>query len=129
MTHCPVSYTHLEQVVAGVVFLADFLGNTGGHGNSGNTGGDDQRVNLAVGDKAHYLAQQNAACGADTESNNAQNNDLNGLDVQEGCGIGGAANAEAQEDGDLSLIHISGAVPCRADAERCTGHRAGSGAL
>ena len=99
-----------EQVVAGVVFLADFLGNTGGHGNSGNTGGADQRVNLAVGDNAHDLAQQNTACGADTESNNAQNNDLNGLDVQEGCGIGGAANAEAQEDGDDIHQFVAGGL-------------------
>ena len=52
-----------EQVVAGVVLLADLLGNTGGHGNGGNTGGADERVDLAVGDNAHDLAQENTAGG------------------------------------------------------------------
>ena len=56
-----------EQVVAGVVLLADLLGNAGGHRHSGNTGGTNQRVDLAVGDNAHNLAQDNAASGADTE--------------------------------------------------------------
>ena len=89
-----------EQVVAGVVLLADLLGNTGGHGNGGNTGGADERVDLAVGDNAHDLAQENTAGGADTEGDDAQNDDLNGLDVQEGGGVGGAANGEAEEDRD-----------------------------
>ena len=89
-----------EQVVAGVVLLADLLGNTGGHGNGGNTGGADERVDLAVGDNAHDLAQENTAGGADTEGDDAQNDDLNGLDVQEGGGVGGAADGEAEEDRD-----------------------------
>ena len=89
-----------EQVVAGVVLLADLLGNTGGHGNGGNTGGADERVDLAVGDNAHDLAQDNTAGGADAEGDDAQNDDLNGLDVQEGGGVGGAADGEAEEDRD-----------------------------
>ena len=62
-----------EQVVAGVVLLTDLLGNTGGHGNGGNTGRADQRVDLAVGDNAHDLAEDDTACGADTEGHDAQN--------------------------------------------------------
>ena len=89
-----------EQVVAGVVLLADLLGNTGGHRNGGNTGGADERVDLAVGDNAHDLAQDNTAGGADAEGDDAQNDDLNGLDVQEGGGVGGAADGEAEEDRD-----------------------------
>ena len=51
------------------------------------------------GDDAHDLAQDDAASGADTESNDAQDDDLDGLDVQEGRSVAGAANREAQEDG------------------------------
>ena len=40
------------------------------------------------------------AGGADTEGDDAQNDDLNGLDVQEGGGVGGAADGEAEEDRD-----------------------------
>ena len=99
-----------EQVVAGVVLLADFLGNTGSHRNGGNTGGTDQRVDLAVGDDAHDLAQDDAASGADTESNDAQDDDLDSLDVQEGRSVGGAANREAQEDGDDVHQFVAGGL-------------------
>ena len=99
-----------QQVVAGVVLLADLLGNTGGHRHGGNTGRADERVDLAVGDNAHDLAQQHTACGADAEGDDAQNDDLDGLQVQEGRGVGGAADGEAQEDGDDVHQFVAGGL-------------------
>ena len=120
-----------QQVVAGVVLLTDLLGNTGGHRHGGNTGRADERVDLAVGDNAHELAQQHTACGADAEGDDAQTDDLDRLQGQEGGGVGGAADGEAQEDGDDVHQFVAGGLGDTLDyagfLHQVAHHQAGSG--
>lgn len=99
-----------EQVVGGVVLLADLLADAGRHRHGGHARGTDEGVDLAAGDDAHDLAQDDAARGAHTESHDAQDDDLHGLDVQEGGGVGGAAHREAQENGDNIHQLIAGSL-------------------
>ena len=69
----------IKQEVAGVVLLAHRLGDTGGHGHGGNTGGADKGVDLFLQEQVHKLGQQHAACGAEGESHNAHAQDAQGL--------------------------------------------------
>ena len=88
-----------EQEVGGVSLLAFQVGNTGCHGNSGNTCGTNQRIDLAAGQLAHHqTAQQTAASGQD-ECANTQNNDLQSLSSQEGGANHGCTNSGGQQDG------------------------------
>ena len=89
-----------QQEVGGVLLLAHHLGDPGGHGNGGNAGGADKRVDLLLREHVHQLSQQHAASGAKTEGDNAHGKDQQGAGVQEVLGGGGGANGDAKEDGD-----------------------------
>ena len=100
-----------QQEVGGVLALADLLRNTGGHGNSGNTSGADQGVDLTAGQGVHHLAAQNACSGTKGEGDQTQHDDEQGAAVQEGVCRGGAANRQSQENGDDVKIQILGKFP------------------
>ena len=84
----------------GVVLLTDHVGNTGSHGNGGDTGGADEGVDLAAGQLVHDLAAQQTAGGGDAEGHDAQHDDGQGLSSQEGGAHHGGADRQGQQDGD-----------------------------
>ena len=79
---------------AGTLQLAD----AGSHRNGGNTGGADQRVDLAAGELAHELAQQQAAYGSELKGCQTQHDDEQGLGGKEAVIDGGGAHGGGQED-------------------------------
>ena len=89
-----------EQEVAGIVLCADLLRNTRRHGNSGDAGRADQRVDLAAGDNAHSLAEQAACSSTERESDKTESDDLEGRDIQECLRAGGSTDGSTQKDND-----------------------------
>ena len=89
-----------QQEVARVLRLTNLLGDTRGHRHGGNARRADQRIDLAAGELAHQVAQQNAAGRTAAERKHAHRDDLEGLRLQEGLGLRRRADRHAQEDGD-----------------------------
>ena len=52
-----------EEEVLGILLDADLVDDSGGHGDSGDAGGADHRVDLAAGELAHELAQRRGRGG------------------------------------------------------------------
>ena len=59
-----------QQEVGGVVLLADHVGNTGCHGNCGNTGRADEGVDLTAGEQAKQFAGKDATGGGEGKGYN-----------------------------------------------------------
>ena len=89
-----------QQEVTGVVLLAHHVGNTGSHGNGGDTGRTDQGVDFALGGLAHDQTAQQTTGGGDAEGDDAQQNDGQGLNSQEGGADHGGTDGQGQQDGD-----------------------------
>ena len=89
-----------QQEVGRIGLLTFTLGNTSRHRHSGNAGRTDQRVDLAAAQLVHQLAYQQAADGAEGEGDQAQHNDLDGVQRQEAGTNHGGTHADAQEQGN-----------------------------
>ena len=89
-----------EQEVGGVGLLADHLGNTRGHRDGGDAGRADQRVDLLAGQLAHDVAADEAAGRGDAESDEAEEDDLQGLGLQEVRSDHGRTDRGGEEDRD-----------------------------
>ena len=105
-----------EQEVARILFLADDLRYTSRHRNGGNTGGADERIDLILKEDVHELCEQNAACGAETECNNAEDENLKRLRIEEVCSGSCCTDGGAEEDrNDVhALLRRSHGEGCRA---------------
>ena len=89
-----------QQEVRRISLLPFTLGNPGSHRNCGNTGRTDQRIDLSAAQLVHQLADQQSADGAEGESDQAQYNNLDGIQRQEAGADHGRADADAQEQGN-----------------------------
>ena len=89
-----------QQIVAFVIPPADILGNTRGHRNRRYTCGADQGVNLAAGCFVHDDAAAETSDGRDRESDQTENDDLDGIQVQEVLCDHGGADGGGKEDRD-----------------------------
>ncbi len=89
-----------EQEVGGILLLAHVLGHTGGHRHGGHAGGADQRIDLALCQHIHHVAQDQAAGGGQQEGGQAQRDNGQGLEGQEAGSGGLEAHGQAQRDGN-----------------------------
>ena len=89
-----------QQEVGGIGLLTNHLGNAGSHGNGGNASGTDQRIDLALGENAHQLAQQQTAHSSELKCDKAENDDEDGLPGEEAVVNCGGTDGGGQEDGD-----------------------------
>ena len=78
----------------------DTRADAGGHRHRGHAGGANQRIDLSAAQLVHQLADQQAADGAEGERDQAQHNDLDGVELQEPGSDHRGADADAQEQGD-----------------------------
>ena len=98
-----------QQEVGGVRLLTFHLRYTSSHGNCGYTCGTDQRIDLAAGELAQQLAQQQTADGGEAECKQTQTDNQTGFHSQEAFTNGGSTNGDAQEDGnDVHQCVLSG---------------------
>ena len=72
-----------EQEVRRVLFLADLGRYTSCHRNSRNACGTDERVDLAAGEDIHEVTDEEAADCCECESNETDDDDHDGLELQE----------------------------------------------
>ncbi len=72
-----------QKEVGRISLRTDFLGYSGCHRNGRYTGRTDQRVDLATGQLAHQLTEQNTACRTKRKCNKTKDNDLDRIQVQE----------------------------------------------
>ena len=89
-----------EKVVALVVASADILRDTCGHRDSRDTGRTDQRIDLAARGVVHDDTAGKPADRGDGEGDQAEDDDLDGVEVQEVLRDHGGADTGGQEDGD-----------------------------
>ncbi len=100
-----------EQEVARILFLTDDLRYTSRHRNGGNTGGTDERIDLILKEDVHELCEQNAARGAETECNNAEDENLKRLRIEEVCSGSCCTDRSAEEDrNDVHQLVLCGLV-------------------
>ena len=88
-----------QQEVGAVVLCANGLGNTCGHGNGGNAGGTNEGIDLALGDEAQDLADQQATNGSEAEGEQTQSDDGQSLGLQEDLAAGSSTDGQTQHDG------------------------------
>ena len=103
-----------EKEVAAVRLLADVMRHAGSHRHGGNAGGADERVNRVLapaGHQVHELGAEKPADRGHGEGNDAEEDDLERLSLQEALALHGETHGHAEENGRdvhqliLSAIH------------------------
>ena len=72
-----------QKEVRRICLCADFLRNSGSHGNGGNSGRTDKRINLAFCKYTHNLTEYNSGCCTERECYKSENNDCDSLEIKE----------------------------------------------
>ena len=91
-----------EQEVGAVGLLSDGVGDACSHGNGGNAGRADKRVDgvlAPAGDEVHELGAKETANGSDGEGNHAQSDDEQGFSLEEAAALHRETDGDAEQDG------------------------------
>ena len=87
-----------EKEVGGIFFGSDLLGYSGSHGNCGNSGRSDKRINLTARSDTHELTEQYSGKCTERECYQTENDDLDGIEVKESLCGSGCTYARSEED-------------------------------
>ena len=93
-----------EKEVGGILFGTDLLGYSSCHGNCGNSGGSDKRINLAARSDTHKFTEQYSGKRTECECYKTENNDLDGIEVKE-CLCGSGCTYAGSEENNNDIHH------------------------